>query len=376
MKEKKLRVMVLYGGRSGEHEVSLRSAASVIHQLDPRRYEVVPVAIDRDGKWYLNSLALIQQAKAESLPVYKDVPSVMLPPYPGGHLENLPQGPIQAQIPSEKVDVVFPVMHGTFCEDGTIQGFLELADIPYVGSGVLASAVGMDKEIAKRLAKEAGIPIVPYVPAKKETWAAQRNKLQERIEKELHYPVFVKPVNSGSSLGVHKVKKQEDLEAAVQDAFLYDSRILIERAMEAREIELSVLESLEPGFPARVSVAGEIAPTHEFYTYEAKYLDEKGAKLIIPAVMDDRAMKTAQKLAQDVFATLQCEGMARVDLFMDKKSGEFYFNEINTLPGFTSISMYPKLWEHSGLPYSDLLSQLIELAIARHRRKPKGGLPL
>ena len=364
---KKLRVMVLYGGRSGEHEVSLRSAASVIRNLDQTKFEIVPVAINPEGKWQLHSLNQMF-SDSPSLPILKEAPLVILPPYPGrGEREGLIQ--LDAQQKAIPIDVVFPVMHGTFSEDGALQGFLELADLPYVGCGVLASSVGMDKEFSKRLAKEAGVPIVPYVSTRKETWTEQRSHLYKRIESELGYPVFVKPVNSGSSVGIHKVKRPEDLEDALQDAFKYDVKVIIERALSVREIEFSVLENLVPGRPPRISIPGEITPTHEFYSYEAKYLDEKGAVLRIPAPLDEATLKAATKMASDVFQMLGCESMARVDLFLDKNTNELYFNEVNTLPGFTSISMYPKLWEQSGLPYPELLSQLIELAMARHQRK-------
>lgn len=373
---KKLRVMVLYGGRSGEHEVSLISAASVIRNLDPNRFEALPVSIDKDGKWLMNDLKLIEK-NARSLPVFKNAPEVVLPPHPGSVEHGLVQiegtqgvTPAVAQgAPNQGIDIVFPVMHGPLCEDGTIQGLLELADVPYVGCGVLASAVGMDKEVAKRLAREAGIPIVPYVSVKHEPWKRNPSLFASKVSKELGYPVFVKPANLGSSVGVHKVKAENELQAALEDAFRYDTKILVERAVQAREIEFSVLENHEPGLPPQISIPGEIVPTHEFYSYEAKYLDENGAKLIIPAPLTEAQVTAGQKIARDVFELLECEGMARVDLFLDKQTGSFYFNEVNTIPGFTSISMYPKLWEHSGIPYSELLTRLIDLAVSRHARK-------
>jgi D-alanine-D-alanine ligase len=371
---KKIRVMVLYGGRSGEHEISLRSAASVIRFLDTDRFEVVPVAIDKQGRWLLNDISLIEKS-AQSLPVYKDAPTVVLPPNPGSaesgliHLGQSRTKGVSPLSPPSGIDVVFPVMHGPLCEDGTIQGLFELADVPYVGCGVLASAVGMDKEIAKRLVKEAGLPIVPYIGLKKGTWERNPSVLAARVEKELKYPVFVKPATLGSSVGVHKVKAASDLDSALKDAFRFDTKVLIEKAVQAREIELAVLEDATLGNPPLVSIPGEIVPTHEFYSYEAKYLDEEGAKLLIPAKIDSAQVKEAQRIACEAFELLECEGLARVDLFLDKVTGEFYFNEVNTIPGFTSISMYPKLWEHSGISYKELLSRLIDLAIARHGRK-------
>lgn len=269
------------------------------------------------------------------------------------------------------IDVVFPVMHGPLCEDGTIQGLLELADLPYVGCGVLASAVAMDKEMTKRLARDAGIPIVPYLTLKHELWDKEKARWAETIEKRLGYPVFIKPANLGSSVGIHKAKERSGLDPALEDAFKYDRKVLVEAAVNAREIEVSVLENSEAGAEALVSVPGEIDPTHEFYSYEAKYLDENGATLIIPAKLDAAETKQAQDLGRKAFTVLECEGMARVDLFLDRTSGKFFLNEVNTIPGFTSISMYPKLWEASGISYQALLSKLIDLAISRHEKKKK-----
>lgn len=373
MAKRKIRVAVLYGGRSGEHEVSLRSAASVIRNLDPSQYEIVPVSIDKQGRWRMNDLSLMDKSAA-SLPVYKDAPAVVLPPNPsqdpaeGTALVRF-GGDASKMGDSKAIDVVFPVMHGTYCEDGTLQGLLELADVPYVGCGVLSSAVGMDKEVAKRLVAAAGIPVVPWVTVRSEAWKRNRDALSAKIAGDLGFPCFVKPANAGSSVGVHKVKSAGDLEAALLDAFRYDTKVLVERAVSAREIELSVLENPDPGGDPLVSVPGEVTPTHEFYSYEAKYLDENGAALMIPAQLAPEQVKAAQKLARDVFACLECEGMARVDLFLDKVSGGFYLNEVNTLPGFTSISMYPKMWEASGIGYGELLTRLVNLAIARHERR-------
>ena len=287
---KKLRVAVLYGGRSGEHEVSLQSAASVINYLDRDRFEIVPVAIDKQGRWLLNDISLLEGKK--SLPVFKDAPKVVLPPNPaeaGGSSALIRLG--QSGAP-RGIDVVFPVMHGPLCEDGTIQGLLELADLPYVGCGVLASAIAMDKEMAKRVARDAGIPIVPYVSLKHEVWKSRKQQFAKSIAEQLGYPVFVKPANLGSSVGVHKVREPGGLNAALEDSFNYDRKVLVEAAVNAREIELSVLENLEAGADPLVSVPGEIDPAHEFYSYEAKYLDEKGAALIIPANLSTRGDQT------------------------------------------------------------------------------------
>lgn len=335
--------MILYGGQSGEHEISLLSAASVIRSLDRSRFEILPVGIDKRGKWSLNSMSSIDLSKR------------ILVTYPSSH-EIIPCSELK-----DKVDVVFPVMHGTLCEDGAIQGLFELVDLPYVGANVLGSAIGMDKDVAKRLARDAGLLVTPY------------QVIREGFKKEeidcVKYPVFVKPACLGSSLGVHKVKESSELEPALKDAFSYCDKILIEKAISAREIELSVLESVEQGVLPRVSQPGEIVPSHEFYSYEAKYLDEQGAKLLVPASLDAQQILDVQRIACEAFQALECGGMARVDLFLDQRSGEFYFNELNTIPGFTAISMYPKLWEYSGLPYTELLSCLIDLALLRHQRK-------
>src|SRR2546423_2624567 len=329
---KKLRVAVLYGGRSGEHEVSLQSAASVINHLDRDRFEIVPVAIDKQGRWHLNDVSLIEGKK--SLPVFKDAPSVVLPRNSADTSALVGLG---GSGETKAIDVVFPVVHGPLCEDGTIQGLLELADVPYVGCGVLASAVAMDKEVAKRLARDAGLPIVPYVSLKHERWKKEKQESAEQIQKELGYPVFVKPANLGSSVGVHKVKEAAGLNTALENAFEYDTKVLVEVAVDAREIEVSVLENPDSGADPLVSLPGEIHPTHEFYSYEAKYLDENGATLIIPAKLDLDETKRAQELGRKAFTVLECEGMARVDLFLDRVSEKFFFNELNTIPGFTSI---------------------------------------
>ncbi len=356
-----LRVAVLYGGRSGEHEVSLHSAASVIRTLDRERFRIIPIGIDKKGVWRLHELAEIDP-EAKQLVIRADAPSVRLSE--GGKLVSASSG---AATLSVEVDVVFPVMHGPLCEDGTLQGLLEMANVAYVGCGVLASAVGMDKEVAKRLVRDAGLPMVPFVAVRKGYWQKELSRVREQVARELGYPCFVKPANMGSSLGVHKVKEESALEAALQDAFQYDLKVLIEKGIDAREIEYSVLEN--PGSEPAVSIAGEIRPRHEFYSYEAKYLDEHGADLMIPAELDAPLMKQGADIARRAFSALECEGMARVDLFLDRRDGRFYFNEVNTIPGFTQISMYPKLWAASGLPYRGLLSRLVDLAVDRQRRR-------
>ncbi|OFZ21072.1 MAG: D-alanine--D-alanine ligase A [Bdellovibrionales bacterium GWB1_55_8] len=366
---KKLRVMVLYGGRSGEHEVSLRSGASVMRQLDREKFDILPVAIDKQGRWLLSEISSFGSLDS-ALSIPADATPVTLRTYPAkdgrGELIEL-QADSSGSLKTIPFDVAFPVMHGPLCEDGTLQGLLELAEVAYVGCGVLASSVGMDKEVAKRLARDAGIPMVPYISVKsgKQDWSV----LASRVGRELGYPAFVKPANMGSSVGVHRVRSESELRPALEDAFRYDTKVLIERSVSAREIELSVLENREFGGAPRVSVPGEIIPRHEFYSYEAKYLDDNGAALLIPAKLDPSQVKLAQDMALKAFSALECEGMARCDLFLDKNTGEFFFNEVNTIPGFTSISMYPKMWEASGISYPALLTELVELAVARQKRK-------
>ena len=359
----KIRVVVLYGGRSGEHEVSLKSAASVLGHLDRTRFEVIPVSIDKTGRWQWNDLRTLDQAHAAALPILPDAPEMRLARGPDGRGVLMPI----AQGAPVEIDVVLPVMHGPLCEDGTVQGLLELADVAYVGSGVLASAVSMDKDVAKRLAAFAGIPVAPYRVLTRKEFARDRSSSLARAAEGLSLPVFVKPCNMGSSVGIHKVKTPDALEAALDDAFRYDVKVLVEQGIDAREIEVAVLE----GETLFASVASELNPNahHEFYSYEAKYLDPDGARVDLPARLDAAQMARVQSLATQVFAALECSGFARVDFFLDRNSGEFCFNEINTLPGFTSISMYPKMMEASGVPYAELLTRLVNLALDRHEQR-------
>lgn len=356
MSARKLRVAVVYGGKSGEHEISLISAASVIRNLDSSRFEIIPIAVTKEGKWLEQDLSSALAPGAKSLKIITS----------GSKPCQFKIGE-KFSVTSGAIDVVFPVMHGPLCEDGTIQGFFEISDMPYVGCGTLSSAVGMDKDVAKRLAVSEGIKVVPWVTLKKAGWSKDSARLMTQIERELGFPCFIKPANMGSSVGVHKVKKREDLRAAIEDAFRYDLKVIAEKGIRAREIELSALESLEENGETLVSIPGEITPTHEFYSYESKYLDENGAELMIPAHLSATHVQFAQDTARKVFQVLECEGMARVDFFLDQDSGEFYLNEINTLPGFTQISMYPKLWEASGISYKELLSRLVDLALKRSR---------
>ena len=356
-KKKRLRVGVLFGGRSGEHEVSLASAASVIRGLDPDKYEAVPIGITKDGHW------LVGEGAVKMLPeVLKGGRRVMLTADP----TEAALVPLDRGAGAQRLDVIFPVMHGTFGEDGTIQGMLELAGLPYVGAGVLGSAIGMDKDVAKRLCQEAGIPVVPWITVHRWHWEKEPESLKAEIEAKFEYPIFVKPATLGSSVGMTKVHNAEELAPALNFACDYGMKILVEKAVTAREIEVSVLGNHEP----KASVPGEIVPHREFYDYAAKYLEE-GTQLVIPADLKPKQASKIQSLAIETFRTLELSGMARVDFFLEKKGGKIYLNEANTIPGFTSISMYPKLWEASGIPFRELIDRLIDLALELHQEKAR-----
>ena len=356
---KKIRVGILFGGRSGEHDVSLVSAAAVMKALDPAKYEIVPIGITREGHWRVGSGAvqLLPQVLESGEPV---TPSVD----PAGPKLLPLASSTPAKNSRPEVDVVFPALHGTFGEDGTVQGLLELADVPYVGAGVLASAAGMDKDVMKRLFRDAGLPVIPWELVLRPDWENNPAAVRKRIGKKLRYPLFVKPANLGSSVGISKVHNQRELSTAMNLAAQYDRKILVEKAIDAREIECSVLGNDAP----QASVPGEVVPINEFYDYEAKYIKE-GSQLIIPAPLTRRQTKCVQEVATRAFQAIDGAGMGRVDFLLDRKTGKVYVNEINTIPGFTSISMYPKLWEASGVSYSELLDRLIELAFERHRQK-------
>ncbi len=358
-KQTKLRVGVIFGGRSGEHQVSLVSATSVMQALDKSKYEVVPIGITPEGRWISSEAAL---ALLKSGMGYENEPERFLIPEP--NRQSLVELHEKAD-PLLKLDVVFPVVHGTYGEDGTLQGLLELANIPYVGAGVLASAVGMDKIIQKQLHKQAGLPIVKYVWFLSADCTANPGKVAASIERSLRYPVFVKPANTGSSVGIVKAHNRGELLEGLAVASVFDRKVIVEQGIKnVREIEISVLGNDHPV----ASVAGEIIPSNEFYDYDAKYVDGKSTA-IIPAKLPAVVLKKLQKLAIKGFMTLDGAGMARVDFFVVKRTNAIYLNEINTIPGFTSISMYPKLWEASGISYPELLDRLIELALDRHREK-------
>jgi D-alanine-D-alanine ligase len=360
----KIKIGVLYGGRSGEHDVSLCSAASVFSALDRNKYKVTAIGIDKDGRWYVQDEPKIISDKdfGRKLALKKNGMWLV------NHFEQKNKLHLYNLKNKNKeviIDVVFPVLHGTFGEDGTLQGLLELAMVPYVGADVNGSAVGMDKDIAKRLLNQAGIPVVPSITVNKQRWQDDSKFITQGALTKLGLPLFIKPVCTGSSVGVKKVKKKESLAEAMNFAFQFDTRVMIEQAVDCREIECAVLGNEKP----LASILGEIIPRHEFYSYEAKYIDPNGAALKIPAEINKSLATKIRKTAVEGYMALGCSSMARVDFFLDKKTNKFYLNEINTLPGFTSISMYPKLWEATGLKYSDLLDKLISLALDRHTKK-------
>jgi D-alanine-D-alanine ligase len=360
---KRRRVAVLFGGRSAEHEVSCISARSVIDALDPDRTEVVPIGIGRDGRWHRQSGPPALPAETGRMPEVTDGSGTTVELAGEEGSSEL----VAADGSREPIDVVFPVLHGPFGEDGTVQGLLELAGVPYVGAGVLGSAIGMDKDVQKRLFVQAGLPVGPFETVHEKEWGDDPQSVEAAAE-ALGYPLFTKPTNLGSSVGVSKVDDAGELAAGLAEAFRYARFAIVERAAEsAREIECAVLGNDEPV----ASVAGEIVPDgHDFYDYEAKYLDEHGAQLQIPADLKPGVLEDVQRLAVTAFRTIRCAGMARVDFFLMGED-ELWLNELNTVPGFTSISMYPKLWEASGLPYGDLVERLLDLAVERHEAEQK-----
>jgi D-alanine-D-alanine ligase len=348
---KKLRVGVIYGGRSGEHEVSVASAASIFKHLDPGKYEAVPIRIEKSGRWALGDKT--PQALSAGDVIRQQQTQALQPVEPS------------AAVTATGVDVVFPVLHGPYGEDGTVQGLLELANVPYVGAGVLGSAAGMDKGVMKTLFLAAGLPVGPYVTVLARRWANDAAGLAAMVETSLGYPVFVKPANLGSSVGISKARTRPELDAAMALALQFDRKIVIEAAVpDAREIECAVLGNDEP----EASVPGEVIPSKEFYDYEAKYLGG-GSREVIPAELTPAQAAEVQRLAIKAFQAVDCAGMARVDFLMSRGSSELYLNELNTIPGFTANSMYPKMWEASGLSYPALLDRLIALALERHAEK-------
>ena len=383
---KKLRVGVIYGGRSGEHEVSLASAAAVFQNLDPERYEAVAIRIEKDGRWALppeppkmmKAADTIADSRGARLPAGDDdTREAHLVAYPGGEtlitIDPSTRGEkgaarsrqADATVSGLTLDVVFPVLHGPYGEDGTVQGLLELANVPYVGAGVLASSVGMDKAAMKLVFAAKGLPIGDYDVVFKRDWLRDERAIMSAVVTKLGFPVFVKPANLGSSVGISKAKHATELRTAITLAAEFDRKIVIEAAVpNAREIECAVLGNDEP----EASLPGEVIPGREFYDYEAKYLDDS-SRTVIPASLTDRQTEEVRRLAIDAFKAIDCAGMARVDFLLAGDSGVLYLNEVNTIPGFTTISMYSKMWDASGLPYPKLIDKLIALAIERHAEK-------
>ncbi len=351
----RIKVMVMMGGRSGEHEVSLNSARSILAVLDPQKYEVIPVGITPDGVWFTaqDPLSTLETGKTS------EMTRVTLLPYPGSRtLYAINGSQIQA---ITDIDVVFPALHGTFGEDGTLQGMLELADLPYIGAGVLGSAVGMDKGLFKDVMRANGIPVLPFIVATRGELEKDLLGVIYQAEQSLSYPIFTKPANLGSSVGITKCRSRSDLMEGLMEAARYDRRVLVEKGLERpREIELSVLGNTE----AIASVPGEVVPHEDFYSYHAKYQDES-SELIIPAPIPESMVHSMQAIALRAYQAVDGAGMARADFLLDRQTDAFYLSEINTIPGFTRISMYPKLWAASGIPYAELLDRLIQLAMER-----------
>jgi D-alanine-D-alanine ligase len=362
MTKAKTVVAILFGGRSAEHEISVRSAATVYSALDQNRFDAVLVAIDREGRWQVLDDTGFASLTAQELPV---VPAATNPVMvaPGVSPFRLFEGN-SGRPCTPGIDVVFPVLHGTCGEDGTVQGLLELAAVPYVGADVLGSAIGMDKDVQKRLLREAGLPVVPFVTCHEWEWQHEGDAVLARIL-SLRPPWFVKPARLGSSIGVRLVRNRAELPAAIDAALAYGDKVVVEQGVDAREIECAVLGGAQP----LASLPGEIRPRAEFYSYAAKYLDPEGAELVAPAPLEEATIERIQALARETFRCLECFGMARVDFFLERHSGELYVNEINTIPGFTSISMYPRLWGLSGISLAELITRLIELALARYQSR-------
>ncbi|ARG96471.1 D-alanine--D-alanine ligase family protein [Legionella micdadei] len=351
----KINLALLYGGKSGEHEISLISAASVLAHLDTNKYNIIPIGMDKDGRFYQNDYQELLAYK-EGLPVITPRSRPLASLLVDGHF-------------AVDAEIAFPVVHGPLYEDGCLQGILELAGVAYVGCDVLSSAIGMDKDIARRIACNDEIRSARYRVLSWHSSAQEKQQFCQQVAAELGWPLFVKPCSLGSSVGTHKVKNSEELSSAIEDALRYDETILVEEYIPGREIELAVLEGKVPSAPPRVSIAGEICVNHAdgFYSYTAKYLESHQTELHVPAKLDEKITKQLQGIAAEIFTRLKCKGMARVDFFVNEQEGDIYFNEINTLPGFTSISMYPKLWQASGLAYSELLDELVSLAMTHHR---------
>ena len=361
---RKLRVGVIFGGRSGEHEVSLMSARSVIEALDPEKYDVVMIGITKSGGWLTGDVVAALEAGVTNAAR----PAALLPDPQASALMELELAEAKPTSLSEvtHLDVVLPILHGPYGEDGSMQGLLELAGIPYVGAGVVGSAVGMDKAIFKAVMVAHGIPVLPWILALSSEWDREPEQVLKAVESALNYPVFTKPANLGSSVGIRKCADRDELASGLDEAASFDRRIVIEQGIHARELEVSVLGNDQP----EASVVGEIRPRRQFYDYAAKYISDD-SELIIPAELEPALKDKVRRLAVRAFQAMDCAGLGRVDFLLNIDDGNLYINEINTIPGFTRISMYPKLWEASGVPYSELLDRLIELALERHKVKSK-----
>ena len=379
----RLRIGVIYGGRSSEHEVSLASAASIFGHLDRTRYEAIPLFIGKTGRWYIPDVlpttesagAVIQKAREVSPFIPDAANEAHLVPHPAGDTvvtiardtSVIGQSVDRAVVRGLSLDVVFPIVHGPFGEDGTLQGLLELANVPYVGAGVLSSALAMDKVMAKVHFAARGLPLVDHTVVPGPEWDHDPDRVIRRIEQQLGYPIFVKPANLGSSIGVSRATDNDTLRSALATAWKFDDKLLVEAAVkQPREIECSILGNDKP----EASVPGEVIPSGAFYDYNAKYIDDQ-TQLVIPANLTAERTTEVQTMAVAAFQSLDCNGMARVDFLLDGSSDQLYVNEVNTLPGFTTISHYAKLWEVSGLPYPALLDRLIDLAFAQHRRRQR-----
>jgi D-alanine-D-alanine ligase len=377
---RKLRVAVLFGGRSGEHEVSIQSAKSIMAALDRAKYDVLPVGITRDGQWIAGegAVAQLEAAARVALGAATDAIAEKKEAEAGSASVDLVAAldvravaPLEWRTWPQTVDVVIPALHGSFGEDGTIQGLLEVLGIPYVGAGVLASAAGMDKVVMKKLFAAAGLPQVRYTSYLRAEIDREMDRVVSDIERQLGYPCFVKPANLGSSVGISKVKRRDDLPQALRLAARYDRKVIVEEGLNVREIEVAVLGNDHP----EASVPGEIVPSNEFYDYQAKYMDGK-SMLIIPAPIDDDTALRIRELAIAAFQAIDCSGLARVDFFLERDTGRILVNEINTMPGFTRFSMYPKLWEASGVSYPELLDRLIRLALERYEERRRSDVNL
>ncbi|MEK7151514.1 MAG: D-alanine--D-alanine ligase [Patescibacteria group bacterium] len=353
----KLKIGVIFGGKSAEHEVSLQSAKNIINSIDKKKYDTVLIGVSKKGEWFLNNNPEYSLNSTDPKLIKLNTAStnaIAFSPQSAGKITDLNNNKSKNYI-----DVAFPILHGPFGEDGTVQGLLKLLNVPFVGAGVLGSAVGMDKDVMKRLLRDAGIPIAKFLTCKSNTVP-----LFKQVAKNLGLPFFVKPANLGSSVGISKVKKSKDFKLAIDEAFKYDTKVILEECIIGRELECSILGNDDP----IASIPGEVIPHHDFYSYEAKYIDEHGATLKIPANLNNKTIKKLQTLGIKTFKVLNCEGMGRVDFFL-KKNGEILVNEINTIPGFTPISMYPKLWEASGISSTELIDRLIKLALEKFEKE-------